>query len=259
LKLQKKEYILKPLLSRALCLSAVITFSAGCGSEPKETTTTEEENSAAGIFVADSSGEISAAYLTTAESLVSTFQGELKDSLKMAIREKGAARAIEYCKVVAPQLTEAQSREGWKIRRVTARFRNPDNRADSAELAILAQFSNPDDFVPYISSWSRHDSGWTYQFYEPIRTNKLCLNCHGGIQTLASGVFDALKRHYPRDRATGYTSGQIRGMFAIEANWPPAEPSLDTLADSLSDLMTDSSIVEEEELEPVDSLGDTQN
>jgi hypothetical protein len=40
------------------------------------------------------------------------------------------------------------------------------------------------------------------------------------MQTLGTGVYRTLKRLYPLDKATGYKTGELRGMFVVEANWP---------------------------------------
>jgi hypothetical protein len=40
--------------------------------------------------------------------------------------------------------------------------------------------------------------------------------CHGPSDSLAPDVADALALHYPDDRATGFTEGDLRGWFWVE-------------------------------------------
>jgi hypothetical protein len=116
---------------------------------------------------------------------------------------------------------------------VSERFRNPDNRADTSELQILSRFA--DTAAPeHIQQWATIDSMITYAYYRPIRTMPLCLNCHGDLQTLASGVMDELKKDYPLDRATGYKSDELRGMFVVTAPWPDGvDGAMAILTDSI--------------------------
>jgi hypothetical protein len=49
----------------------------------------------------------------------------------------------------------------------------------------------------------------------------MCLACHG--QTLAPGVAEVLAREYPRDAATGFSAGQLRGAFYVVWHEPAAQ------------------------------------
>ena len=40
------------------------------------------------------------------------------------------------------------------------------------------------------------------------------------MQTLAPGVYQTIKKHYPMDKATGYTDGDLRGMYIVKVVWP---------------------------------------
>lgn len=156
------------------------------------------------------------------ERLVMSFTGRLKGELMAAIAAHEPVGAIKVCKEVAPAIADSTSTDGWTIRRVTDRFRNPDNRATLAELEIMGQFD--DSTAPkFIERWDKTDSTNTYSYYEPIRVGSLCLNCHGELQTLAPGVMQAVRKQYPGDKATGYQVGDLRGMFVVTADWPEAE------------------------------------
>lgn len=156
------------------------------------------------------------------KQLVMSFTNRLKGELMAAIAAHEPAGAIGVCKEVAPAIADSTSTDGWIVRRVTDKFRNPDNRATLAELEIMARFN--DSTAPrFVEHWEKTDSSNTYYYYEPIRVGALCLNCHGELQTLAPGVMQAVRKQYPSDKATGYQVGDLRGMFVVTADWPEAE------------------------------------
>jgi len=221
------------ILSFTLILGGVIIIS-GCSSEPETVAEPPRPASASSSFSADSTGEITNSYKFGAEIIAGQFQRDLKSALTSAVHEVGPAKAIGFCKLNAPRIGTMNDSSGWSIRRVSDKYRNPDNRADSTELVLLEHFKDSVDFEPFISFWSAGDSTWTYHFYEPIRTDQFCLNCHGDIQTLAGGVYDALKKKYPGDHATGYKTGEIRGMFIIEGVWPKGETFASHLVDTVT-------------------------
>lgn len=171
---------------------------------------------------------------SAARELVARFQKTLKTELMNAIATRQPAGAIEVCRDVAPMVADSFSGEGWTIRRVSDKYRNPKNRATTAEQAILASFvDNADGPAAFVLvDTLGQDSGRLFRYYAPIYTQQLCLNCHGDLQTLSPGVYQAVKKAYPDDKAVGYTVGQLRGMFVVEAKWPEGEPAARALAAS---------------------------
>jgi hypothetical protein len=52
-----------------------------------------------------------------------------------------------------------------------------------------------------------------FRYMKAIPTGKVCLSCHG--EKLDPAVAAKLKALYPRDKAVGFRSGDIRGAFTI--------------------------------------------
>lgn len=200
-----------------LLILSLASLLAACGSDKQEAAdATAEADSLNSVLSADE-----VLYLDASEKLVGTFTRELKSELLAAINKSGPAGAISVCKVKAPEISMDNSAGGWTIKRVTDRFRNPDNRADSAEMSMLANFADTSGTAPeYLFDWLETDSSKTFRFYKPIYVKPLCLKCHGGLQTLGTGVYETLKKKYPLDRAIEYKTGELRGMFVVEARWP---------------------------------------
>jgi hypothetical protein len=177
-------------------------------------------------------------YKETAEKLIASYSSDLKAELMDALKISDAAGVLKICGAVAPGIADSAAGSGWTIGRVSDKYRNPDNRADTTELAILRRFDDS-TAIGFTHIWTETDSGAVYRYYKPILTGQFCLKCHGDMQTLGQGVYKKLKKLYPLDKATGYKAGQLRGMFVVEANWPEGDAFMEhVLFDSL--LPTDS-------------------
>ncbi|MFH6604429.1 DUF3365 domain-containing protein [Maribacter algicola] len=140
----------------------------------------------------------------------------LGKNLMKAINEKGTVGAIEFCNMEAMKLTDSMSvMKNAIIKRVSDKPRNPKNRAVQDELDYIAYFkkvvASGGEIEPII-----HPNGDEVNFYYPITTNTMCLQCHGkpneqvNTETLAT-----LKSLYPDDMATGYDVNEVRGIWAI--------------------------------------------
>lgn len=198
-------------------LSAILALLAGCTADKQDNGDTGSPEPAQSDYAASSD-----LYEAAARKLVGEFSKDLKGELMAALAEADAAGALDVCQKVAPAVADSYSVGGWTIRRVSEKFRNPDNRADTTELRILAQFADSTRPV-FLHNWTETDSGAVYTYYQPIRTMGLCLKCHGDMQTLAPGVYQRLRKLYPLDRATGYKADELRGMFVVRAEWPVGE------------------------------------
>ena len=57
------------------------------------------------------------------------------------------------------------------------------------------------------------------KFYYPIKTNSMCLQCHGKPNSnIKSNTLNKIKNLYPNDLATGYNENEIRGIWSITFN-----------------------------------------
>lgn len=51
-------------------------------------------------------------------------------------------------------------------------------------------------------------------YVEPITVAPLCTTCHG--ESISPGISNAIAERYPDDEATGFTVGDLRGVFWVE-------------------------------------------
>lgn len=200
-----------------LCIS--ILLSTGCGKKTDQ----------------DTGKDVNILLMSASGKLIVRFQKELKSELVSAMSSGGPANAVSVCRVKAPEIAAAFSNEFWSIRRVTDKNRNPDNLVDGHQLGVLMSFDNPAKTGPAHSyEWIESADSKTFYFYMPIRVMPLCTNCHGTEADIDPATRAALAELYPDDKAVGYKSGDLRGMFVVEVKWPDGKPFAEALmADSL--------------------------
>lgn len=141
----------------------------------------------------------------------------LGKNLLTAINEKGTAEALSFCNSKAIHLTDSMSQaQGVYIKRVSDQERNPSNKANEQELAYInaskASIKLGEQASPLVV-----DSANKVLGYYPIMTNAMCLQCHGmKNKDIKEATLAKLEALYPEDKATGYGSDELRGIWVIE-------------------------------------------
>lgn len=144
-------------------------------------------------------------------------QKVLAGHLIPAVQEHGTEYALEFCNVKAYPLTDSMAVElQASIKRVTDQPRNPANTANEAELKYIeqakAELNEAGDISPKV-----HQLGDRVIGYYPIVTNQLCMQCHGDPDTqIAESTLTKIRELYPEDQATGYSEGELRGIWVVE-------------------------------------------
>lgn len=149
-------------------------------------------------------------------SAVKVFASTLQGELQAAMQSGGPQKAISVCHTRAPEIAESVSAEqGLNIRRTSLKARNPENRPEPWQEAVLEHFEerrlagqNPQQ----IEHFERTEDGG-FRYMKAIPTGELCLVCHG--RNVPETVTQSLDELYPEDRATGYELGDIRGAFVV--------------------------------------------
>lgn len=137
------------------------------------------------------------------------FKRDLQDALRTGMTQ-GPVEAIAACRLRAPEIAKALSRDGVRLGRTSHRLRNPSNAPPDWVSPILdAYVANPADRTPRTTALPDGQSGYV----EPILTQPLCLACHGKV--LAPDVSARIKELYPEDEAVGFEVGDLRGVFWV--------------------------------------------
>ena len=151
--------------------------------------------------------------------VVKEFMGQLKGELQQAMKAGGPTNAIKVCKNKAPEIAgNISQKHGWRVARTSLKLRNPKNAPDAWESKVLQQFearkSKGDDVKKMEFAEMVTENGKSeFRYMKAIPTGKVCLNCHGA--KLKPEVVNRLKELYPRDKARGFKTGDIRGAFTI--------------------------------------------
>jgi hypothetical protein len=147
---------------------------------------------------------------------------ETKAVLDGALNSGPAATALGVCASVAQNIARRHEQDGWRVRRVSERVRNPADTPDADELVVLHAWQEEKRAGRLTPATEHQDivtlSGRRYLHYmKPIFiAGPVCLQCHGAADKLAPGVAEKLVELYPRDRATGYALGDLRGAISVK-------------------------------------------
>lgn len=137
----------------------------------------------------------------------------LGKNLMGAIQKKGTLAALEFCNIKAMPLTDSMAtKHNATIKRVSDKNRNPNNKANAEELKYITKFKTElaakKEIKPVII-----EKGNKVQFYYPIETNTMCLQCHG--KQIKPDVQKQILKLYPKDLAVGYNESEVRGIWSI--------------------------------------------
>lgn len=147
---------------------------------------------------------------------------ELQTMLFATLDSAGPSGAVVICADSAQARTARHAREGVYVRRVSLRVRNPANRPDAIEEAVLVRLDSLHRAGALPAEVTRlralPGGGVRVEYLRPILVQERCLACHGERETLAPAVRTALAERYPDDMATGYRVGDLRGALSVRTS-----------------------------------------
>lgn len=111
------------------------------------------------------------------------------------------------CRPVGMRAAEIGRENGWVVRQIAERYRNPANAPDPPAGELLARF----EAQPSLDSvWVRSEApGWRY--LRRITVEATCLHCHGAADERPAFI----EIGYPDDRAHGFIPGELRGVYSV--------------------------------------------
>ncbi len=143
-------------------------------------------------------------------SILRPFKHQLQAALRQGLAE-GPVQALRVCRLEAPRIASALSTEDVRVGRTSHKLRNPRNAPKPWMAPLLAEYrANPKQAQPKTVALEDGRVGYA----EPIFVQPPCLTCHG--EDIPQPVRERLAELYPEDRATGFRSGDFRGMFWAE-------------------------------------------
>lgn len=155
-----------------------------------------------------------------AEALIPPFQQQLLTSVQTAVAAGGPAQAVEACRQLAPGIAQQHSVAPWKVGRTALRLRNPDNRPDAWEQAVLEDFQRRSQAGEAVANLSRAEVvDGEFRYMRAIATGEPCLACHG--TAVKPELARLIEQHYPQDQARGFSAGELRGAFTLRRALEP--------------------------------------
>ncbi len=142
----------------------------------------------------------------------------LGKQMKSKLKKDGVMKTLDFCANEAYDITQKVNKKlpkGVRIRRISAKYRNPSNAPKDNELAVLESFEKlkssnvimPKQLVEQVDKK-------TFKYYKPIFVdNKTCLECHGTIKDVE--IRRAIAARYPIDSANNYELGDLRGAVVV--------------------------------------------
>jgi len=159
-------------------------------------------------------------WVMDARAAAGSLAGALMPALQKALIEDGPEHAVRVCRQKAPELAGGVSSSSLRIGRTALRVRNPANTADAWEREVLDDFQRrieAGEDPASMESWRVAEDG-TGRWMKAIPTAPLCTTCHG--TDLDPELARTLQTLYPKDQATGFEVGDLRGAFTTTVTLP---------------------------------------
>lgn len=194
---------------KKILLSLIVMALFSCGTEPETVSELTAVDAPDFFKLADSSATL----------LVQTLGGRLTE----VFQSDGVIKAIDVCKKEAYTITDDLANEIGKkvtIKRVSNKYRNPQNAPDKYEIEALAWFEEqliknntlPKSYGQRIVRKNKE----IIRYYKPMVVQTKCLFCHGDAETRLPDVAKRITKYYPDDKAIDYQEGDFRGLIRIE-------------------------------------------
>ena len=117
----------------------------------------------------------------------------------------------EVCRPVGMRAVAIGKENGWQVRQVASKYRNPDHAPSNAqEREVIDLFSrHPEIIGLWEPATAEQVAGLNY--YRRINVEPSCLACHGTKACRPAFIKD----NYPDDKAFDLAVGELRGMYAV--------------------------------------------
>jgi len=150
--------------------------------------------------------------------IATTSQKTLGMQLKNAVLNGGVEHAISFCNInVGDLIATLENERQVQIRRTSKNYRNPENKPDSIELALLEAYQyNLENDLEVTDNVQKIGQDQLL-FTRPILvSSNLCLQCHGKeLEQIDANTLQVISELYTEDKATNYEIGDLRGMWSI--------------------------------------------
>ncbi len=152
---------------------------------------------------------------------------EMRESLAATIDTPSVDKSTfqRVCKPVGMRAKQLGATNGWTVQQLAKKYRNPAHQLDPEARRLYEEFAaSPELTERWIRTTRKGRPGWRYARRIPVRST--CLSCHGPKEDRPAFV----KKGYPEDRAYGFETGDLRGIYAV---FVPTSAPVDTTTAAL--------------------------
>ncbi len=135
--------------------------------------------------------------------LASTLEGRTEEPTMETMKE--------VCKPVGMRAAAIGRENGWQVRQVATKFRNPDHAPASAQEREVIDLFHRQPEITGLWQPASAEQGAGVNYYRRINVEPSCLACHGTKASRPGFVKD----NYPDDKAFDFQVGDLRGMYAV--------------------------------------------
>lgn len=141
----------------------------------------------------------------------------LVGTLQKNLEKGGVPQAVSFCNIAALPMTDSLSKfNGAIIKRTALKYRNPENKPTKLEKKILTDYQATHAAKQPLEPKVIQQKNGEWLYVKPILLQAQCQVCHGEIgKTIAATDYAFIKKLYPKDLATGFKEGDLRGMWVV--------------------------------------------
>jgi hypothetical protein len=136
-------------------------------------------------------------------ALASTLEGRTEEPTMETMKE--------VCKPVGMRAQAIARENGWQVRQVAGRYRNPDHAPATAQEKEVIDLFDRHPEITGLWEPATAGQGAGVNLYRRIDVQPSCMACHGSKDSRPAFV----KNNYPADRAFDFKPGDLRGMYAV--------------------------------------------
>lgn len=138
----------------------------------------------------------------------------LRSALAATFQQSGAPadqKAFgEVCKPVGQTMQRVATENGWTMRQLSQKNRNPGNAADAEAIPHLQQFLRTPALRSVVITTTANGKP-ALRYLRRITVEPSCLACHG--EKAARPAF--VVQNYPQDKAFAFRAGDLRGAYSV--------------------------------------------
>ncbi len=157
------------------------------------------------------------------KEIANKFLSNLMESLENVISNQGTAKAVAVYKEKVDEITRMikndLNNKDIGIKLLSPRYRDVENSPDYYEEQAYQDFQkvwkDTGRYPPYVIQEIRRNGRVLYRYYEPLYVKRLCLKCHGTLESLDIEAVKCIRQEHPNDNAVGYKLGDLRGFIRI--------------------------------------------